>query len=80
MRLAGFLKSQRFSSTTPGLVTFLEKSGQPFTRFQPLGLGWSNTYLDLIRRVCIRILRTLAKLPNKPGKKYLENKEGACAL
>lgn len=51
VRLARFLKSQCFSSTPPApsvLVTLLEKSGQPFTRVQPLELGCSDMYLDLI--------------------------------
>lgn len=38
-----------------------------------------NTYLGLIQRVCIWIHQTLARFPDKPGEKDLENKEGVCA-
>lgn len=44
----GFLEPEHFSSPTHRLVMLLEKPGQPLTLFQPLELGRTHTYLDLI--------------------------------
>lgn len=58
-------------------LTIFTLTCRGITELRPQKVGHPHR-LDLIRRVCGRVLRTLAIFPSKSGKKYLADKEEAC--